>query len=105
MSSTEPSSETREQSPRKGPLSFLSGALTSGLIAWLAFGLSRRLVFYFAAHPPHFSSAIAQNIAITLKTLLVGLSFLATFSSGFIALGLGLLFLRSLFTGADGDPA
>ena len=79
--------------PRKGPLSFLSGALTAGLLAWLALGLSRRMVVYFAVHPPHYSSPIAQNIAVTLKTLLVGLSFLATFSSGFVALGLTLFLL------------
>ena len=89
----------------KGPLSFLSGALTAGLLAWLALGLSRRMVVYFAVHPPHYSSPIAQNIAVTLKTLLVGLSFLATFSTGFVALGLTLVFLRSLFTARDQNPA
>ena len=78
-------SETLQQRPRKGPLSFLSGALTAGLISWLALGFSRRMVIYFAMHPPHFSSPIALKIAITLKTLLVGLAFLATFSSGFVA--------------------
>ena len=57
------------------------------------------MVVYFAVHPPHYSSPIAQNIAVTFKTLLVGLSFLATFSTGFVALGLTLVFLRSLFTG------
>ncbi|RPF82092.1 MAG: DUF3082 domain-containing protein [Synechococcus sp. TMED20] len=86
------------EDPRKGPLSYLSGALTAGLISWMVFGFSKRMVVYFAMRPPHFSSPIAQNIAVTLKTLLVGLTFLATFSSGFVALGLTLLFLRSLFT-------
>ena len=38
--------------PRKGPVSFFSGAVTAGLIAWLALGLSRRMVVYFAVHPP-----------------------------------------------------
>jgi len=98
-------SEASDQQPRKGPLSFLSGALTAGLLAWLALGLSRRMVVYFALHPPHYSSPIAQNIAVTLKTLLVGLSFLATFSTAFVALGLTLVFLRSLFTGQNGNPA
>ena len=98
-------SKPEPQDPRKGPLSFLSGAVTAGLISWLALGMSRRMVLYFAMHPPHYSSAIAQNIAVTLKTLLVGLAFLATFSSGFVALGLSLLFLRSLFTSQGSDPA
>ena len=98
-------SDSADNPARKGPLSFLSGALTAGLLAWLALGFSRRMVVYFAMHPPHYSSPIAQNIAVTLKTLLVGLSFLATFSTGFVALGLTLVFLRSLFTGQDSDSA
>lgn len=101
----DPPSEGSDQQPRKGPLSFLSGALTAGLLAWLALGMSKRMVVYFAMHPPHYSSPVAQNIAVTLKTLLVGLSFLATFSTAFVALGLTLVFLRSLFTGQNGNPA
>jgi hypothetical protein len=30
--------------PRKGPLSFLSGALTSVLLGWLCLGMSQRVV-------------------------------------------------------------
>ncbi|EAQ69102.1 uncharacterized membrane protein (DUF3082) [Synechococcus sp. RS9909] len=90
---------------RKGPLSFLSGSLTSLLLAWLSLGLSKRMVLYFAEHPPHYSSAIAQSIASALKTLLTGMCFVATFSFAFIGLGLALVFLRSLFTGRPADPA
>lgn len=82
--------------PRKGPLSFVSGALTAGLLSWLCLGLSRRMALYYALHPPHYASAVAQSIATALKTLLLGMAFLATFSFGFIALGLTLAFLRSL---------
>ena len=105
MSTPDPKKTSPAEQPRKGPLSFFSGAVTAGLLAWLAFGLSRKMVVYFAVHPPHYSSPIAQNIAVTLKTLLVGLSFLATFSTGFVALGLTLVFLRSVFTGLSNDPA
>ena len=91
--------------PRKGPLSFLSGSLTAGLLAWLALGLSQRLVGYYALHPPHYDSAIAQSIATALKTLIVGMSFLATFSFAFIALGLGLVFVQSLVSGSGSAPA
>ncbi len=86
---------------RKGPLSFLSGALTSALLAWLALGLSRRVVAYYGAHPPHYETALAQSIATALKTLLVGMCFLATFSFAFIGLGLFLVFLRSLLPAAE----
>ena len=91
--------------PRKGPLSFLSGSLTAGLLAWLALGLSQRLVAYYALHPPSYGSAIAQSIATALKTLIVGMAFLATFSFAFIALGLGLVFVQSLVSGSGSAPA
>ena len=94
-----------EPGPRKGPLSFLSGSLTSLLLAWLSLGLSKGMVAYFAAHPSSFSNAIAQSIASALKTLFTGMCFLATFSFAFIGLGLFLVFLRSLFTRPDGDAA
>jgi len=91
---------------RKGPLSFLSGALTSGLLAWLALGLSGRVVAYYAAHPPHYSARVAQSIATAVKTLVVGMTFLATFTFAFVAIGLFLTFLRSLWLGTNGrQPA
>ena len=89
--------------PRKGPLSFLSGALTSGLLAWLCLGLSQKVVLYYAEHPPHYSAQIAQSIATALKTLIVGMCFLATFSFAFIGLGLFLTFVRSLLPGRQAE--
>ena len=93
------------EAPRKGPLSFLSGALTSGLLAWLCLGLSQKVVGYYAAHPPHYEAQIAQSIATALKTLIVGMCFLATFSFAFIGLGLLLTFLRSLLPAQTGKPS
>ena len=103
--SLSPSNGSDPQGPRKGPLSFLSGALTSGLLAWLALGLSRRVLAHYASHPPHFSSAIAQNIATAMKTLLVGMCFLASFSFAFIGLGLLVVFVRSLVVAKPGSAA
>ena len=90
---------------RKGPLSFLSGALTSGLLAWLALGLSGRVVAYYAAHPPHYTARLAQSIATAVKTLVVGMAFLATFTFAFVAIGLFLTFLRSLWLASRGQAA
>jgi len=92
-----------EQQPRKGPLSFLSGALTSALLACLALGLSRRVVAYYGAHPPHYETAVAQSIATALRTLLVGMCFLATFTFAFVGFGLFLVFLRSLLPAEAGS--
>ena len=105
MTKSESPIKPSDPAPRKGPLSFLSGSLTAGLLAWLALGLSQKLVAYYALHPPSYGSAIAQSIATALKTLIVGMSFLATFSFAFIGIGLALVFLRSLVSGSGSAPA
>ena len=85
--------------PRKGPLSFLTGSLTSFGFAWLALQLSGRVVRYYADHPPHYEARFAQSIAVFMKTLMVGMSFLATFTFAFVGLGLLLTAVRSLMPG------
>ena len=92
-------------SPRKGPISILSGALTSGLLAWLCLGLSQKVLGYYALHPPHYEAQVAQSIATALKTMIVGMTFLATFSFAFVGLGLLLVFLRSLLPARPETPA
>ena len=92
-----------ELSPSKGPFSFFSGAITSGVLAWLCLGLSRKVVVYFTLHSPDYTSPIAQSVASGFKTLVVGICFLATFTFCFIGLGLTLVFIRSLFDGKATD--
>ena len=84
------------EEPKKGPLSFLSGSVTSLSFSFLSLLISRKIVLYFSLHTPNYSSAIAQSIASGFKTLIIGISFLATFTFGFIGLGLFLVFIRSL---------
>lgn len=91
-----PSPEAR---PRKGPLSFLSGSLTSFGLGWLALQLAIRVVGYYGEHPPHYEARFAQSIAVFMKTLIVGMSFLATFTFAFVGLGLFATFVRSLLPG------
>lgn len=40
-----------------------------------------------------------------MKTLVVGMSFLATFTFAFVALGLTLVFIRSLLPVDQGEPS
>ncbi len=82
---------------KKGPLSFLSGALSSLFFSWLCFLLSRKVVLYFTMHSSNYTSPIAQSIASAMKTLAIGICFLATFTFAFIGLGLTIVFIRSLF--------
>ncbi|MCP9916174.1 DUF3082 domain-containing protein [Cyanobium sp. ATX 6F1] len=99
--------DSAEARPRKGPLSFLSGSLTSLGLAWVSLGISRRVLDYYAEHPPAYKAPIAQSIGTAVKTMVVGTSFLATFSFAFVGLGLFLVFLRSLrpaaATGSGGE--
>jgi len=84
---------------KKGPLSFLSGSITSLSFSLLCLFISKKIVIYFSIHTPNYSSPIAQSIASGFKTLIIGISFLATFTFGFIGLGLVLVFIRSLIEG------
>ena len=81
----------------KGPLSFLTGSFTSFLLFIAFYKLSIAISIYFSTHKPTNDSEIVQNISSSLNTLIIGLSFLATFSFGFIGLGLFIVFVRSFF--------
>ena len=99
-----PSSSNKEVSnseARKGPLSFISGSLTSLSFSLLSLFISKKIVLYFSIHTPNYSSQIAQSIASGFKTLIIGISFLATFTFAFIGLGLFLVFIRSLIEGKE----
>ena len=81
----------------KGPLSFLTGSITSFVLFIAFYKLSIAISIYFSTHKPNNSSEIVQNISSSFNTLIIGLSFLATFSFGFIGLGLFIVFFRSFF--------
>ena len=83
--------------PEKGPLSFIVGSITSFLLFILFYFISNKIAIYFALHKPSNSSEIVQNISSSINTLLIGLSFLLTFSFAFIGFGLFIVFIRSFF--------
>ena len=83
--------------PEKGPLNFIVGSLTSFLLFIFFYFLSNKIAIYFSIHKPSNSSEIVQNISSSINTLIVGLSFLLTFSFAFIGIGLFIVFNRSFF--------
>ena len=99
--STSKSSSEDKASPvqKKGPLSFFSGSVTSLSFSLLSLFISKKIVLYFSIHTPNYSSPIAQSISSGFKTLIIGISFLSTFTFAFIGLGLFLVFIRSLIEG------
>ena len=83
--------------PEKGPLNFIIGSLTSCLFFIFFYFLSNKISIYFSIHKPYNSSEIVQNISSSINTLIIGLSFLLTFSFAFIGIGLFIVFIRSFF--------
>ena len=100
MSETEEkkiSKEVTDDKIEKGPVNFLIGSITSFVLFIVFFLLSQKIAIYFSTHKPSNSSEIVQSISSSLNTLIIGLSFLATFSFAFIGLGLFIVFIRSFF--------
>ena len=83
--------------PEKGPLNFIIGSLTSFILFVFFYFLSNKIAIYFSIHKPSNSSEIVQNISSSINTLIIGLSFLLTFSFAFIGIGLFIVFIRSFF--------
>ena len=83
--------------PEKGPLNFIVGSLTSFLLFIFFYFLSNKIAIYFSVHKPSNSSEIVQNISSSINTLIIGLSFLLTFSFAFIGIGLFIVFISSFF--------
>ena len=81
----------------KGPVSFIVGSLTSFLLCIILYFISNKIAIYFALHKPSNSSEIVQSISSSINTLIIGLSFLLTFSFAFIGIGLFIVFIRSFF--------
>ena len=86
-----------QNTPTKGPLSFITGSLTSFLLCIFFYFISNKIAIYFSLHKPTNTSEIVQSISSTINTLIIGLSFLLTFSFAFIGLGLFIVFIRSFF--------
>lgn len=68
-----------------------SGSAVSGAIAVGGYFLTLSIATSFASKPLPTGSSFAQNIAVAVRTLIVGMGALATGIFGIVALGLFLL--------------
>ena len=96
-SSTNKENIKTQNIPEKGALSFVTGSLTSLLLCIFFYFVSKNIAIYFSLHQPSNSSEIVQSISSSINTLVIGLSFLLTFSFAFIGIGLFIVFIRSFF--------
>ena len=97
ISKNKNSEKNENNIPEKGPLNFIVGSLTSFLLFIFFYFFSNKIAIYFSIHKPSNSSEIVQNISSSINTLIIGLSFLLTFSFAFIGIGLFIVFIRSFF--------
>lgn len=86
-----PNSETQptnseETSPT--PLRCLTSALIAGSFATACYYLTASIAQNFASKPLPAANVTAMRIAIAVRTLVVGMSTLATFVFSFVAVGL-----------------
>ena len=88
---------SNENVPKKGPLNFIIGSFTSFSLCFFSYLISNNIVIYLSNHKPTNSSEIVEKISSSISTLIIGLSFLLTFSFAFIGIGLFIVFIRSFF--------
>lgn len=80
-----------------GLLKCFSGSLLAGSIALLLYRLTTAIAQSFAAKPITSENSTAISISIAVRTLVVGMSTLATGIFGIAALGLIALGIQTLF--------
>lgn len=92
---------------KSSPPSFwrtMTGAILAGLMAFPLAKLSALIAQSFAEHPFTSENQTALKISIALKTLVVGLSTLATGIFCVAALGLGALSIQILWQNLRSSP-
>lgn len=80
-----------------GPLRCLSGAVVAGGLAIALYSLTSSIGANFASKPIQSDNFTVVNITVAVRTLVVGVSALATGIFGLIAIGLAALAIQVLF--------
>ncbi len=94
--SDEPRDDTSGTAATVTPGRCLLGSALAGAIAVALYGLTRAIATSLAAKPLPTVNATAINLAVAVRTLVVGLATLSTGIFGLVALGLLLLALQLL---------
>jgi Protein of unknown function (DUF3082) len=101
---TEPTPTQKPETPSNtsskalpGPLRCLSGSAVSGVLAIALYSLTSSIATNFASKPIESDNFTVVNITVAVRTLVVGVSALATGIFGLIAIGLAALAIQVLF--------
>ena len=88
-----------------GPWRCLSGALIAGGLAIALYSLTASIAQTFASNPIHSHNPAVVNIAAAVRTLVVGMTALATGIFGLVAFGLVALAIQILFQKLTKSPS
>ncbi len=82
------SSKPTTQPAMPSPLQCILGSLVAGVIACVLYGMTSSITLSFASKPLQYHNVTTANIAVAVRTLVVGLSALGTGVFGLAAMGL-----------------
>ncbi len=85
---SEPSPQPTRSAEKATPLKCLSGALLAGSLGILLYRLTAAIAHSFAIHPLTTTNQIARGLSAAVRTLVVGMSTMATGIFSIAALGL-----------------
>ena len=94
-------SNSNSNKKKATPLNSFTGALISATLAVLLYRLTQSIVLSFAAHPTLANSQFSQTLSSAVRTLVIGLSTMATGLSALATLGLVALGIQLLLTKAS----
>jgi Protein of unknown function (DUF3082) len=93
------------ENPQKAtPLKCLIGSFVAGSLALLLYRLTAAIAGSFALHPISNKSQIAHSLSVAVRTLVVGMSTMATGIFSIAALGLIGLGIQLLLQGGKRSP-
>lgn len=97
-----PENPTSQSAPPEqtlqSPLRCLTGAMISGAMALALYSLTASIASAFAAKPVHSGNPAVVNIAVAVRTLVVGMTALGTGIFGLVAIGLVALAVQIMVT-------
>ncbi len=98
-------SNSSPPSPKITPLRCFIGGGIAGSIGFASYMLTKAVVLTYANTPITFSNPLAVNIAATVRTLVIGITLLATFVFSLVAVGLTLLGFKLILDNLKGNPS
>lgn len=83
------------------PWRCFSGSAISAGLAFFAYLLTKSVILTYTDMPIKFNNPMAQSIASTVRTLVMGITIMATFLFIMVTIGLLALGIKLIFTGEE----